>query len=230
MSNWENEEQEEGAEAEAEAESESEAEAEGEGEVEQAPARLYDQQEIPDELLAARRHAIHQNGGAEDHIYDDGHHDTWYYHCREFAYAVAVAAGAPDLSESRHPDVAYASTRSRTQCGADVHTGLTDGVASRELKPGMLVFCKANPHSEPYEEIHHLHNGDVTGKDTQHWFVYLGLDSDGEPRFTDSLHERRTIHDQFHFLGTPNTKFTKWWGPALISAFYDPFDPSLLSG
>ncbi len=138
--------------------------------------------------------------------------------CLQFAGTVAHEAGAPDGKTTyTQPQSAWpADTNLRGSSIAE----LPAAVESGRLLPGMLIHVKIHYDKDPA-----YHRPD----DAHHWFVYMGRDEQGVPRFADNTHKGnlQTANDVYRNMkGWENSK--KYGDPQYgyiprITAVHDPF-------
>lgn len=97
--------------------------------------------------------------------------------CLQFAGTVAHEAGAPDGSAVYYqPQAAWPADAFLRGWSID---RLPEAIEARKLLPGMLVHVKIHYDRDPA-----YHRAD----DAHHWFVYMGKDAQGKPRFADNTH------------------------------------------
>jgi hypothetical protein len=133
--------------------------------------------------------------------------------CLQFAGTVASKAGA---TRTTQPHSAY-KPAIRSFQGRQINE-LDQAVASGALKPGMLIHVKI--HSERNRAYH-------TADDAHHWFVYMGQDEGGVPRFADTRGANQSAEGMYRRMKA--WKNSRRYGDRkhgyvpTVTAFYDPF-------
>ncbi len=138
--------------------------------------------------------------------------------CLQFAGTIAHEAGAPD-GQDTYTQPQHAWPADTTLRGSSINT-LPDAVAAGKLLPGMLVHVKIHYDKDP---AYHVSN------DAHHWFIYMGKDEQGVPRFADNTHKGnlQTANDVYsNMKGWSNSKKygdEKYGYIPRVTAVHDPF-------
>jgi len=137
--------------------------------------------------------------------------------CLQFAGTVAHEAGAPNTSVSyTQPQAAWPAIT--TLRGYYINQ-LPKAVEEGTLLPGMLIHVKVH---YDYDPAYNPTN------DAHHWFVYMGKDAQGIPRFSDNLKASnfQTADQVYNYMnGGSAQKYgdAKYGYNRRVTAVYDPF-------
>lgn len=144
----------------------------------------------------------------------------WFtsHKCLQFAGTIAAKAGAtPGKAVSYQPQEAYPpDTRLR---GTQINK-LPEAVESGLLKPGMLIHVKIHYDKDPAYHV---------ADDAHHWFVYLGKDANGVPKFVDNTGKGKLQTAQDVYNNMKGWKNSQDYGDSQygyvprITAIHDPF-------
>ncbi|HNY13200.1 MAG TPA: hypothetical protein PKK26_16550, partial [Candidatus Wallbacteria bacterium] len=137
--------------------------------------------------------------------------------CLQYAGTVAHEAGAPDGGkEYTQPQAIWPADT--TLRGYYINE-LPKAVEAGQLLPGMLIHVKVH---YDYDPAYSPEN------DAHHWFVYVGKDEQGVPRFADCL-KGATLQTADQMYNCMNGGSAKKYGDAKygynrrVTAVYDPF-------
>lgn len=138
--------------------------------------------------------------------------------CLQFAGTIAHEAGAPDGKTTyTQPQSSWPADTALRGSSID---DLPAAVESGRLLPGMLIHVKLHYDRDP---AYHVSN------DAHHWFVYMGKDEQGVPRFADNTHKGnlQTANDVYRNMrGWENSKKygdSRYGYIPRVTAVHDPF-------
>lgn len=137
--------------------------------------------------------------------------------CLQFAGTVAHEAGAPNTKVTyTQPQAAWPAIK--TLRGYYINQ-LPKAVEEGKLLPGMLIHVKVH---YDYDPAYNPTN------DAHHWFVYMGKDAQGVPRFSDNLKASnfQTAEQVYNYMNGGSAKKygdAKYGYNRRVTAVYDPF-------
>jgi len=138
--------------------------------------------------------------------------------CLQFAGTVAHEAGAPE-GKSNYTQAQSNWPADTALRGTSINE-LPAAIESGGLLPGMLVHVKIHYDKDP---AYHVSN------DAHHWFVYMGKDEQGVPRFADNTHKGnlQTADDVYkNMKGWDNSRKygdSRYGYIPRVTAVHDPF-------
>jgi len=137
--------------------------------------------------------------------------------CLQFAGTVTHEAGAPDSGKTyTQPQAIWPADT--TLRGYYINE-LPKAVEAGQLLPGMLIHVKVH---YDYDPAYNPTN------DAHHWFVYVGKDAQGVPRFTDNLKstDLQTADQVYNYMNGGSAKKygdAKYGYNRRVHAVFDPF-------
>ena len=138
--------------------------------------------------------------------------------CLQFAGTVAHEAGAPGGKTTHtQPQSSYPADTALRGRSID---SLPEAVEAGQLLPGMLVHVKIHYDRDP---AYH-----VSG-DAHHWFIYMGKDEQGVPRFADNTRKGNLQSANDVYRNMKGWENSKKYGDAKygyiprVTAVHDPF-------
>ncbi len=138
--------------------------------------------------------------------------------CLQFAGTVAHEGGAPsENAEYTQPQSAYPPDKTLRGYFIDK---LPEAIEAGQLLPGMLIHVKIHYDKDPAYHV---------SDDAHHWFIYMGKDEQGVPRFADNTHKGnlQTASDVYkNMKGWANSKKygdEKYGYVPRVTAVHDPF-------
>lgn len=137
--------------------------------------------------------------------------------CLQFAGTVAHEAGAPDAGKTYTQPQAIWPADKRLR-GYYINQ-LPKAVEAGTLLPGMLIHVKVHYDYDPaYNPVNDAH----------HWFVYVGKDAQGVPRFTDNVKSTnlQTAEQVYNYMNGGSAKKygdSKYGYNRRVHAIFDPF-------
>ncbi len=137
--------------------------------------------------------------------------------CLQFAGTIAHEAGAPDAGKTYTQPQSIWPPDKRLR-GYYINQ-LSEAVESGNLLPGMLIHVKVHYDYDPaYNPVNDAH----------HWFVYVGKDAEGVPRFADNVHgsDLQTAQQVYNYMNGGSAKKygdAKYGYNRRVHAVFDPF-------
>lgn len=154
------------------------------------------------------------------HAIEAAKRTQWYTtpnKCLQFAGTVAHEAGAPDAGKTyTQPQAIWPPDKSLR--GYYINQ-LPQAVEAGKLLPGMLIHVKVHYDYDPaYNPVNDAH----------HWFVYVGKDAQGVPRFTDNVKSSnlQTAQQVYNYMNGGSAKKygdSKYGYNRRVHAVFDPF-------
>lgn len=137
--------------------------------------------------------------------------------CLQFAGTIAHEAGAPDAGKTYTQPQAIWPADKRLR-GYYINQ-LPQAVEAGKLLPGMLIHVKVHYDYDPaYNPVNDAH----------HWFVYVGKDAQGVPRFADNVKgsNLQTAQQVYNYMNGGSAKKygdAKYGYNRRVHAIFDPF-------
>lgn len=138
--------------------------------------------------------------------------------CLQFAGTVAHEAGAPE-GKTNYTQAQSNWPADKSLRGYSINE-LPKAIEAGLLLPGMLVHVKIHYDKDPAYHV---------SDDAHHWFIYMGKDAQGVPRFADNTHKGnlQTADDVYRNMrGWENSKKygdSKYGYIPRVTAVHDPF-------
>lgn len=165
----------------------------------------------PDAIPTFLRNAVSRVNGSERWApLTKRHHQC-------LAYTSDIVRTARGRLQMGTPENAVNGANGKALLRGERITSLDEAARRGLLRPGMVIHVKAHPYEEETNGAHY-----VRSDDSHHWFIYMGKDAHGTPRFADDSYPGKN--------GTHYATARQMWdrvkgmdyGEPMVAAIYDP--------